>query len=467
MLERYYEVYPPLETYGQTELIIPKSLDKTNSVWLGRLAERAGHLDVWLSVSKELVVSIVGKRGSGKSFTAGTLFEGFGLHDGSISEMTEPRVAVVFDLLDIFWTTKFVPTDRHASLRKQLQLLGEWGLSPKPPQVRVLVPSGFRGPSTISEALDFQLSTSDMEVDDWASLLQVDLVREPMGQLLLMAFNKVRSEGWEAIGEAGARKAVHEYEIEDLVDCIQADRELTSPETGFDLRTRRAVISRFLAIKTLNLFVKRGTRISQILRPNEISIILLGNIPESIRDVICRIFLGKILQTRYQVSQAQKQLLVNESLGSDETERLQKIIAEGIPRTWVFIDEVQNIAPSDRKTAASDIFTRLVKQGRNFGIGVVMTSQQPQSIDRNIMSQVDMIIAHQLAVEKDIAVVQENMKSGSAERVVIDGRDISFSELLRQLPSGEGYALVTCTDVERFVLVKVRPRVAAHGGFET
>jgi len=467
LLDRYYEVYPRLETYGQKDLILPRSLDRLNSIWLGKLAERGGDVNIWLNISKELVLSIVGKRGSGKSFTAGAIFEGFGLHDGSISQIAEPRGAIVFDLLDIFWTTRFIPTDRHQSLKKQLQLLEEWKLSPSIPNVRIFIPSGFRSASTISDALDFQLSTSDLDVADWASLLQMDLIRDPMGQLLLMAFSKVTSEGWERGEEHRLEKPTREYEIDDLVNCIRTDCELTSPETGFDLRTRRAVVSKLLAIRTLNLFVKKGTRISQILRPNEVSVILLGNVPESIRDVICGVFLRKILETRYEVSQAQKQLLVNMSLSSEERTRLQRLITEGIPRTWIFIDEVQNLAPSDQKTAASDVLTRLVKQGRNYGIGVVMTSQQPQSIDRRVMSQVDIIISHQLTVEKDIAVVRENMKSGSAERVVIDGRDLDFSELLRQLPSGEGYALITCTDVNRFFLAKIRPRVAAHGGFET
>src|SRR3954454_22086030 len=63
---------------------------------------------IWLATGKEQVVAVVGKRGSGKSFTLGVIAEGLASHDAAtISRQTNPRAVLLFDPLDVYWTTRY------------------------------------------------------------------------------------------------------------------------------------------------------------------------------------------------------------------------------------------------------------------------------------------------------------------------------------------------------------------------
>src|SRR4051794_12435651 len=77
---------------------------------LGTLAEAVSgrQPQVWLSTTKEQVIAVVGKRGSGKSFTLGVIAEGLvATGDSKIGRHESPRAVLLFDPLDIYWTTKF------------------------------------------------------------------------------------------------------------------------------------------------------------------------------------------------------------------------------------------------------------------------------------------------------------------------------------------------------------------------
>src|SRR5437763_14714674 len=88
----------------------------TDGVWLGSLAEAVTgrQPQVWLSTAKEQVVAVVGKRGSGKSFTLGVIAEGLASGgDGVLGRQSRPRAVPLFDPLDVYWTTRYpvAPTD--------------------------------------------------------------------------------------------------------------------------------------------------------------------------------------------------------------------------------------------------------------------------------------------------------------------------------------------------------------------
>ena len=102
----------------------------TDGMWLGTLAETVTgrQPQVWLSTEKEQVVAVVGKRGSGKSFTLGLIAEG--LSNGTeslIARQSRPRAVLLFDPLDVYWTTRYsvAPSaneeaQRHYQLARRL-----------------------------------------------------------------------------------------------------------------------------------------------------------------------------------------------------------------------------------------------------------------------------------------------------------------------------------------------------------
>src|SRR6266508_2753932 len=115
-----------------------------DGIWLGTLAETvtARQPQVWIGTSKEQVVAIVGKRGSGKSFTLGVLVEG--LVSGSdtiLGRQSAARAVLIFDPLDIYWTTKYpvAPTE-NAEAQRHYQLARVAGLPRLPFGVQAWVP---------------------------------------------------------------------------------------------------------------------------------------------------------------------------------------------------------------------------------------------------------------------------------------------------------------------------------------
>jgi len=79
------------------------------------------------------------------------------------------------------------------------------------------------------------------------------------------------------------------------------------------------------------------------------------------------------------------------SIDLTPTERAEReaIVRNAPPKTWIVIDEAQDLIPAGRKTAATGPLIKLVKEGRNFGLSLVITTQQPRAVDSRVLSQVE------------------------------------------------------------------------------
>src|SRR5207249_6554598 len=136
-------------------------------------------------------------------------------------------------------------------------------------------------------------------------------------------------------------------------------------------------------------------------------------------------------------AEAEKTLKLVDNLTPQETENLQQSLKEAIPQTWVAIDEAQNILPSERATAATDVIVKYVREGRNYGLSFIIATQQPTSVDPRILAQVDTLIAHKLTVQGDIDYIRRNLKSNLPEEVKFANSVLNLDELLRSLDIGQ------------------------------
>jgi DNA helicase HerA-like ATPase len=434
-------------------------------LFLGRLAESGPTKDVWMDISREHVLAIVGKRGSGKSFTLGSFIEGqcTTLPETPINHISKSRAALLFDTLNIFqWMTAPVGAAASSShhVQAQLTMLREWGLSERVElDVDLWVPAGFESRVT-SSARTFQIRTWDMEVGDWAALLGVDAVQDIMGQLLAQVHEKVTRKGWSD-ADGAPQKPRHEYSLDDLLSCLSGDVDINRDYTP---ATIRAVRQRLSAYQSTALFGDLGTPLDQLVRPGRLSILLLSGIPDDLRLVIVGLTIRQLLFSRAEASEALKTLELGFAKGERERDRVQRVLAAAPPKTWVFIDEAQNIFPSERHTSASEIFLRFVREGRNFGLSLGFTTQQPSAIDSRIMAQVDTLIAHTLTVNKDLQTILTNLKSRQPDSIYLKSIKTSLGDAIRQLAVGQ--AFVSSTDAPRGLFIDVRPRMSVHGGFE-
>ena len=184
---------------------------------------------------------------------------------------------------------------------------------------------------------------------------------------------------------------------------------------------------------------------------------------DELRFVLIVSLIRKIMQSRIEASEMEKALRILPNLADEERETIQEKISRGIPPVWIVADEAQNFLPSERKTTATDVLIRLVREGRNFGISFVLTTQQPSAIDQRILAQVDTLLVHKLTVQGDIEYIRRNLKSALPEEVRYGNATLSFDDLLRSLDMGQ--AIVSNTDTDRTFIMDVRPRVSVHGGF--
>ncbi|MGD1119507.1 MAG: ATP-binding protein [Dehalococcoidales bacterium] len=425
---------------------------------LGRLAESGAIIPVHLSTDKPLVAAIVGKRGSGKSYTLGSIVESLCTKNNtsSLGQRKVGQAQLLFDTLGIFQWMGTQVTSNSPSETIRLQALAHrgWALKNEELNTEVYVPKGNRAEWTPTTHKDFALSESLMSLEDWSYLLGLDITSERMGQLLSDSFIKVTQDGW--YDGSKTYKPTGENVLNIISSCINSDTEILSlyaPET------RRALSQQLLAISRLGIFNQGGTNLTQLLVNNQLSILVMNKLADSIRLAILTALIRAIMKSRIEASEFTKQRLISAETNNKSSHPEIPIV----PPCWVEIDEAQNILPSERKTSATDSLVRLVREGRNYGISFVVTTQQPSSIDQRIMAQVDLLIVHKLSVQSDIEYVAKNLKSILPDEVSFGGRILSFPEVIRSLDTGQ--ALVSHVDSDRAYLVDIRPRVSVHGGF--
>ena len=431
-------------------------------VYLGRLAEAGPLTDVRFDTSMAHVIGLFGKRGSGKSYTLGTILEGLCTCEPSttISENPRTQAILLFDTLGIFQWVNIALNEQSQkeTIQQQFAVRRGWTIKSEPLDVAIWIPKGSASETTPASHKQFTIRCSDFAAEDWGYLLGLNIYQDRMGQLLNDAFIKVTLEGWHDGDKV--HKATPAYSLSALIKCIETDRDLL---TTYAAETRRALRQQLSTYEHNPVFADDGTSLQDLLNPGRMSVIVMNKMSDELRLIVVAAFLRRLIASRIRASETEKHLKLLDSLSPDEQAKLKATLKEAVPPTWVAIDEAQNILPSERATTATEVIVKYVREGRNYGLSFVVATQQPTSIDQRILAQVDTLIAHKLTVQSDIDYVKRNMKSNMPDEVKYANAALSLDEILRGLDIGQ--ALVSNTETERAFLLDIRPRVSVHGGF--
>lgn len=447
-----YTVTPPISVKRGAPVIFGSLAGESSSAMLiGRLNEAGPLHTVEANAGEETVVAIFGKRGSGKSFTLGVIAEGLCPKNpnSDIGRWATRKGALLFDTLNVFWSTEnpLVTAEDADRFPAETSRLSSWGIRPSPLNVKIWVPIGFRNPHTPDHYQDFAIPTNELTSEDVADLFDLDPQRDLIGQLLVEARDKTAER-------------LTEFNFDDMRETLETDQEI---QEFYADSTVRATRQRLRSISQIPLFnAPSGIPLSELLVAGQLSILELGDVPNSLRTVVASVLLRRIHRERARASDAEKQLLLNTRLTQPERDRLEDYLRTGIPPAWVLIDEAQNILPSARDVKSSDAVVRFVREGRNFGLSFAFTSQQPSAVDQRILSQADTVICHKLTVAGDISRVRDNLKCAEPKEVKLAGETLDLAGWLRSLDQGQ--AIVTNTDFERVFAIEIRPRVSPHGG---
>lgn len=468
MASPLWKVKPPLDVKASGLWLGPGAHSMKDGLWLGSLAEFGPPKmpSVWISTEKEQVIAIVGKRGSGKSFTLGVMLEGLALQSlaPQVSKQKRPRATLLFDPLDTYWTTRFSvrPAENHEAQR-HYEMAETARLTDLVFHVAAWVPGSANRRNTDPDWFGtLQLPVSQLGVEEWEILIGVNMLTEPMGQALTDALALVGIAGYRLRGNAVA--AVAAFDIVNVLSSLESD-ELVNV---YHLETLRALRQRLSALHATGLFSAEGTAIVDLLSGGQLTIILLGRLPQSYRAAVVAIITRLLTDRRAHVAFAEKRLALDPTLGAADKAKLAQVIERGVPRTVVALDEAQSFLAPGVSGPVRDVFVRLVKEGRNIGLSAIVATQQPSALDQRILSQVETFISHQLVTEADIRAIRDNLKSALPESIAFGAQEHDVSSLLRTLSAGQ--CLVSAaemnTNVKRSIVMSVRPRATVHGGIE-
>lgn len=332
---------------------------------------------------------------------------------------------IVIDTVGIFWSLK-LPNKR------EVEELADWGLKPEGTNAKVMVPKGkidFYKQHEIPVDGVFTLKASELDGVEWLALFKLTW-KDAEGVLLTRIVEELK----ERLGTY--------YGMDELIKAVQNDTES-------DKVTRQGVASRLKAAKSWGLFEKTGTKIKDLAKPGQITIIDVSAYRQAIgmegtRDVIVALVGKKLFEERMLYRKEEEAKLV----AGEKRE-------SSMPLIWMFVDEAHMFMPKDEDNIALDVLLEWVRVGRQPGLSLVLATQRTNKLHPDAISQADIFISHRMTAELDIRAVSELRPSYLHS---------DFGKLYAEMPRGKGYALILDDNTEKIWLSKTRPRLSWDAG---
>ena len=387
------------------------------------------------------VVFVCGSRGSGKSYFLGVLAEELAMKNKNVG-------MVVIDPVGVFWSMKYPNREE-----REVALLKEYGLEPKGlDNIFVFIPEGAKN-ATPEETYDttFTMQPSFLTAEDWSITFGFDRF-SPLGLLLEKVLKKVE-KGYRTLDGIIFKPKHKNYDLNDIIYCLENDSELNSKERGFKKDSIRALVSRFEASKEWGIFAKTGTPLIEISVPGQLTIIDVSFLDENVSALLVGILSRRILAARKINTRKQAALKVGSELKSN--------LEYDIPPTWLFIDEAHTLIPGGGIiTPASKALIEYVKQGRQPGCSLVFATQQPSAIDPRVLSQVGTLLTYKLVFDDDIKAVFKRMPT-------VVPKAFKKPDYIKKLEIGIPLFADRVETTSRVFRAKIRPRMSQHEGRET
>ena len=289
----------------------------------------------------------------------------------------------------------------------------------------VLVPA--RSETQVPDAVPFSLSASQVSEADYLAILELERF-SPMGQALATLLESTEERTPTALATV----------------CKPYGALLNYQQTTVDgLRWRLESLAK------TGVIAPKGLEIEDLLQPGRLSIVLMRNIPDSIRALIVGVITRLAGDKMGRVQQMRK--VARRTGGRSDLEL--GTLAE---RLWVVLDEAHVLIPSDGVTAATAPLIDYVKRGRDAGLSLIFATQQPSAVNSKLMSQVDMTLTHMLGFENDLSAAVSRMPTRNQVDYEIESEKAgSIGDVIRSLAPGE--AVLADGASGRIVLIKVRP----------
>ena len=411
-----------------------KRFGEKGAVYIGKHYVKMGRTTslsskVLLDVVRSHVVLVSGKRGSGKSFSLGVIAEGMSQLPQDIAQNLG---VLILDTMGIFWTSKYpnIPDE---------DLLKAWDLEPGEVPIRLFTPQGFfaqQKEEGIPVDAPFAIQPGELTAEDWALTFGLS-PSDPVAVLIEKILYQLHEEGHR------------DYSLNEILHLIEHD-----PET--EPWVKNSAKNRFRAAQAWGIFSQKATPLSQLVQRGVITVLDVsmygamgggGNVKALVIGLIAKkLFTHRMLARKHEekerIEKGYSYLAPTESALQD-------------PMVWLFLDEAHEFLPDEGKTAATDPLVTILREGRQPGLSLILATQQPGKIHRDVMTQADIVLSHRLTAKPDIEALNLMMQSYLTT---------DLATALNNLPREPGAAILLDDNSERIYPLRVRPRFTWHGG---
>ncbi|MFB6208082.1 MAG: ATP-binding protein [Candidatus Nanohaloarchaea archaeon] len=367
---------------------------------------------IYFDLARPHVMGIFGKRGTGKSYSMGTIAEE--LQNADVSQNLS---TIMIDSMGIYWSMKR-PNERAAAM------LENWDMKPEAFDAEVYIPRGQVQEFDEKEMPyddTFTINPGELVARDWAMAFDIEL-NSKRGILLERVISKLK----EKFGT--------DYDVDTIMEGLE--------KFDFDEETVKGLENRFMNAKEWGIFGEESS-LDQFTTRGELSVVDVSMYDELVRGLIVGILAKRILRQRMEARRMEE---LNEMQGLEKNE---------MPIVWMLIDEAHEFLPNKGKTPASAPLLEWVKIGREPGVSLALATQQPAKLHPNALSQCDILLSHRLTAKQDIDALGEIMQTYMR---------YNLKHYIDSLPDRAGTGLILDDNSERVYPVQMRPRKSWHAG---
>ncbi|HLE98025.1 MAG TPA: DUF87 domain-containing protein, partial [Candidatus Thermoplasmatota archaeon] len=177
----------------------------------------------------------------------------------------------------------------------------------------------------------------------------------------------------------------------------------------------------------LGVFASKGTDVTELVRRNKVSVVNLKGVSPDLQEVVVARLSRKLFEARK---------------------------AGRIPPFMLVVEEAHNFCPERGLAIAhsSDVLRTVASEGRKFGMGLLIVSQRPAKVDKNVLSQTNTQIILKVTNPHDLKAITHS----------VEGLAGDTEDEIQRLPVG--VAIVSHPRLGMPLLCEVRPRETSHGG---
>jgi len=366
--------------------------------------------------------ALLGSTGSGKSWTVATILE-------RAKELPSANM-LLFDLHGEYKSLKYA---RHLRVAGPDDLAGSgpdvlflpyWLLNAEEMQAMFIDRSEF---SAHNQVMIFQKEVTELkklhlEELDKSDVLNSFTIDSPVPFPLIELIKRITEKNEERVqGERGLKQGEFYAQFSRLLIRLQS--RINDRRYGF-LFQAPEIFQQYEALHTIagNLMDFTGKDNNR----NQIKVIDFSEVPSEILPVIVSLVARLVYQVQFWMDREKRQPLV---LVCDEAH--------------LYLPKRGGLNPLEER--ALENFEKIAKEGRKYGVGLLVVSQRPSDVSETILSQCNNFIVLRLTNDRDQSVVK-NLLPDSME---------SFADLLPILDIGE--ALIVGDAVLLPTRIKINP----------